>query len=147
MTVQYEADILRAIACGINAHDLQRMDPWTGAEVAEVMKRHNLAVTQGGTIVPSDTPTHKLLDLARYSPSPNVQKQAQRAHAQLLKLAEVLGSARAGERADDLRRHQRNALQSWLQWLRQAETEANGEIRRLAQSSPRSRAQKKDGVA
>lgn len=146
MTVQHEADILRAIACGINAHDLQRMEPWTGAEVAEVMRRHNLAVTAGGTIVPSEVPTNKLLEIARYSPSPHVQKQAQRAHAQLTKLAEVLGAARAGERAEDLRRYQRNALNSWLQWLRQAETEANREKRRLAQSSPRSRAQKKEGA-
>lgn len=136
---EYEADILRAIACGITASELQRMDPWSVEDVARTMQRHGLAVTAGGSIVRADVPLPKTLELAAYSPNPRVQQQAVRARAQLTKLAEVLAMDHARQNANNLRRFQRASLQAWIDQLQQMETEARGELRRLKEASPRSR--------
>jgi hypothetical protein len=143
MTLNYEAEILHAIAAGINAHDLQRMDPWEPRDVVEVMRRHRLAVTAGGSLVKADVPLHAAVQLAEHSPSPKVRQQAARAKAHLVSLAEALGAESARLAADDLRRHQRLALSVWIEWLRQAATEAEGEKRRLTKASPRSLVQQK----
>ena len=128
---EHESDILGLIAGGSSMDQLLTAGPWTPVDVATTMRRHGLAVTEGGSIVRSNVPTRHLLDVALHSESPHVRKQAARAQKQLLELQRVIGMDHAGQSARDLRCRKRRAIQAWIDWLRQAETEARGELRRL----------------
>lgn len=129
----HEAGVLAAIASGaFSMADLLAVDTWSARDVATTMRRHGLAATSTGAIVRADVSmSSALLDVALHSPSAQVRKQAERVRAHSVELARQLAAEHAGARATEVRRRQILALQLWIEYLHQAETEARAELRRL----------------
>ncbi|MCE7008752.1 hypothetical protein LWC34_38965 [Kibdelosporangium philippinense] len=135
---EHELAILATISSGMGIDEILASGPWSLTEVTSVMRRHGLVTTSNGQVIRDGLPLAQLRTAVGESPSPFVRQQAERAHAQLLALGKAIAMQTARDSSDDVRREQRHALQSWLEWLRAAQSGARDELDRLRASSPRS---------
>jgi hypothetical protein len=128
----YEMEILRLIGATTTMTALLAAGPWSADDVLITLRRNGLRATEGGAIIKGVDPG-VLLDEALESPSPVVRRYAARAQALLTEISRLDAVEASGERAELLRRQQRNAVEQWIAFLRTAREDAQIELRRLQQ--------------
>lgn len=140
-----EVEILAAIESGTVIDSLLR--DWPLADVAAVLNGHGMKVGDDGEIIRSQRNHDLLLELAAYSPSVTVRREAAATVARMQRLAEVLSDERYRHRDDRLLDAQIAALERWREWLENTRGNAIVEERKLKQRRKRRRQRAPRAVA